>query len=501
MKITLNPARLAAALVLRVLHDGGLCAGVLALPGPGFEALRWRVGRMGAWARFRLARARVPAYRAFLREKAGGLSLSGFEAIPATDKENYVKVFPLEARCVNGRLPDGGVMIDESAGSSGMPMNWARGEKERAANRRAVGHGIRHAIGRERLFVLNAFALGPWATGVNVVFSLIRTCWVKALGPDVAKIENTLLQFGPGHHYVILGYPPFLKNLVYRARLDWKQYRVSMIFGGEGMSESMRGYLRDKGIGKIYGSYGASDLDIHMAFETDFTIALRHALAARPALAGRLLRHSGALPMIFQYNPAEFFLESSAAGEILATLCRPGGLAPKIRYNIHDLGHVMRFPELRRLLREEGVVLEEANGALDLPLLFHYGRADLSVTYFGCKIPPADVQESLFRTPELARAVDAFQLSVFEDAERDKRLVVHLEVLRVEADAASLPEGEAHWGERLFETLAQVNQDFRESRRMAPPGKEPRVEFHAPGTGPFAGSDARIKRNYVRQGA
>ena len=40
---------------------------------------------------------------------------------------------------------------------------------------------------------------------------------------------------------------------------------MSFIFGGEGMSESMRRYLLDKGIASVYGSYGASDLELNIA--------------------------------------------------------------------------------------------------------------------------------------------------------------------------------------------------------------------------------------------
>ena len=51
-----------------------------------------------------------------------------------------------------------------------------------------------------------------------------------------------------------------------------------------------------------------------------------------------------------------------------------------------------------------------------------------SVAFYGCKIPPADVQEALFRLPELARQVDAFRLHTFDDSQGDKRLIVLLEV-------------------------------------------------------------------------
>jgi phenylacetate-CoA ligase len=479
------------------LHVSGICSGPLALRG--FERLRWNLGRLGVWIRFQSAARRVPAYAALLRQSGveNPMSNIGLRDIPSMDKSNYVIPFPLESRCVGGRFPATGVMVDESSGSSGLPTNWVRGVAERNANRRTLKFGLRYRLGSEPLFFLNAFALGPWATGVNLTLSLAQWTRIKTIGPDLSKIENTLLQFGPAHHYVIMGYPPFLKQLVDRAKIDWKLYRVSMLYGGEGMSESMRRYLQAKGIKQVYGSYGASDLELNIAAETDLTIALRRLLEQRPALAAGILKHPGAMPMIFQFNPADFFFETNDDGELLVTICRPRYIAPKIRYNIHDLGHVLRVPELRRVLAVHGVTMEELDdSSLDLPLLFHYGRSDASVAYYGCKISPADVQESLFRHPELASGIDAFQLRTFEDDEGDKRMVLSLEIT-----SQALRNSGEHSEMLLFNTLAEINQDFRESRRMVSAGKEPTIELFDAGTGPFAGADIRIKRTYVNRDA
>jgi phenylacetate-CoA ligase len=475
--------------VVWLLHVSGVCSTVLMLRG--LESLRWRIGQLGAWSRFRSARIAVPAYREFLRDQQWHDART-YAEVPCMDKANYVARYSLAARCVHGVLPTGGLLIDESSGSSGAPTNWVRGRLERAANGRTIRRGLQHRLGEQPFFFLNAFALGPWATGVNLTLSMSNWCRIKSVGPDVAKIVNTLREFGTGHHYVIAGYPPFLKQVVDRADIDWRAYHVSMVFGGEAMSESMRRYLERQGVQAIYGSYGASDLELNLAAETPLTIALRRLLESRPDLAARVLEHPGAMPMIFQYNPAEFFIERTGGGEIAVTICRPHYTAPKVRYNIHDLGHVMRFPALRALLAESGMTPDDLEpGALDLPLLFHYGRSDASVAFYGCKIPPADVQEAIFRVPALAQDVDAFQLQVHEDAAGDKRLIVALEVAEPEAcDAA------CH-GDQLFDALAAVNQDFRESRRMVPAGKAPTLEFHTTGSGPFTGADIRVKRSYI----
>src|SRR5919204_1021966 len=375
---------------------------------PGFERFRWRVGRWRAWLALERAREEVPAYRDFLaahgnpRVRLNGLDLD-FPAIPPTDKESYVRRYSIEARCRGGRIPSAGVVIDESSGTSGMANNWVRGPEERKEVKQALQVAFHHLLGKEPVFFLNAFALGPWATGMNVSMSLVDIAILKSVGPDVGKIEATLRTFGPKYKYVIAGYPPFLKTLVDSADVDWSAYDLLALFGGEGMSEGMRDYLLGKGFKRAYGSYGASDLEINIGVESDFTIALRRLLAADEELAARLLRREhGVLPMVFQYNPIDYCVETNEAGELIVTLNRTANASPKIRYNIHDLGHVVRMPEVARILRAHGVTLSDLGGSrTDLPLLFLYGRADAAVAYYGSKGKPGGVGGGGFAAPGL----------------------------------------------------------------------------------------------------
>jgi phenylacetate-CoA ligase len=469
---------------------------------PGFERVRWRLGVWHAWLAYERARRQVPAYRAFLAERGDprprvrGL-MPELSVVPVTDKDGYVRRYSVEERCRGGAIPRAGVVIDESSGTSGKPNNWVRGPEELREVKQALQVAMHHQFGREPLFLLNAFALGPWATGMNVSMSVVDIAILKSVGPDIAKIENTLKLFGPPYRYVIAGYPPFLKALVDTVDVDWSRYDVTAVFGGEGMSEGMRGYLL-RSFRRVYGSYGASDLEINVAAENDFTIALRQLLAERDDLRARLCRlEHGALPMVFQYNPLDYLVETSAEGTLVVTVSRTRNAAPKIRYDIRDLGHVVRFPELRRTLAEAGV---EADGLgarhSDLPLLFLYGRADDAVPYFGCKITPGNVEAAVFSSPELARRVGSFALLVAEDEHASKRLALALE-LRHGVDP---PEDFERLRNRLLERLAELNQDFREASRFMPAESVPTLELHPAGTGPFAGHDVRLKRHYVRRG-
>ena len=130
------------------------------------------------------------------------------------DKASYVKAYPIHQRMKGGKLPRRGVMVDESSGSSGTPTSWVRGPVERQIVSQMMRLSYRELVDRHRpVFILNAFALGAWATGMNVSLSLTPSSIVKSTGPNLDKIVGTMLEFGPGYRYVVMGYPPFLKGL------------------------------------------------------------------------------------------------------------------------------------------------------------------------------------------------------------------------------------------------------------------------------------------------
>ena len=467
---------------------------------PGFNRLRTFNAKARAYAEFTKAKRKVPGYKEFLKSSKfsrptfKGL-IPNIHEIPVTDKENYVKMFSMEERCVNGKIPVKGVIIDESSGSSGTAINWARGTNERKRNAKFIRFGTHTLFGTGPVFVINAFALGPWATGVNVTMSCVTFSKLKSLGPDKIKIENTLRHFGTGHKYIILGYPPFLKLLADNSEINWKEYDVSFIFGGESMCEGMRESLMEKGIKKIYSSFGASDLELNISAENDFTISLRKLLRSNSELQKKVLKYPGALPMLFQFNPADFLFESSAAGELIITVCRPGYISPKIRYNIHDRGHVLQMKELYAILKELDIDEKElAHAKTDLPILLHYGRSDMTVSFFGSNISPVDIQETLYNLPELACTVNSFCITTNEDDTGNKQLIVSME-LQKNKHIASIDL--KYTQIEFFNELAKTNQDFREARKMTNSSDQTIICFYEFGQGPFRNNDIRIKAKYI----
>ncbi len=441
------------------------------------------------------AKDNCPAYRAFLESE--GLPRNGrwkLSELPITTKENYVKKFSLTDRCYYGKLPAAGVVIDESSGSSGVPNNWVRSAEEREDVRRILQLNYQLIYRDSGCILLNCFALGPWATGMNVSMSLVDVGILKSIGPDQKKLENSLELFGPEYRYLIFGYPPFIKSFVDTTELDLKKYRMDLIVGGEGISEPLRTHLLQY-FQTVISSYGASDLEINIGVETDLTINLRR-LCMKDRELSQALFGREMPPMIFQYNALDYIIETTPTGELIFTIGRQTSAAPKLRYNLHDLGGVMTHAQLREKLASHGIDISElAKLQSRFPILFVYGRSDLTVPFYGAKVYPTDLEEIINADVSLVKQINSFQISSYEDEAINRRLKIRLETV-TNLSSPLAPTEELH--QTMFEGLCRVNQDFREVTKMFDRSCV-ELEIYEFETGPFKGRDIRVKNKYVAQ--
>jgi phenylacetate-CoA ligase len=140
---------------------------------------------MRAEAAFFKAKTKCPAYIDFLGQSGYSETKRWKLAdLPVMTKENYVRKYSIESRCYGGKIPASGVVIDESSGSSGLPNNWVRSPEEREDVKRILQLNY-HLLYRDSgCILLNCFALGPWATGMNVSMSLVDVGILKSIGPD-----------------------------------------------------------------------------------------------------------------------------------------------------------------------------------------------------------------------------------------------------------------------------------------------------------------------------
>jgi len=458
---------------------------------PVLQPVLARIGRLRAEAVFLKARSRCPAYQQFVANEGYKTPRQwSLSAVPVMTKENYVKKFSIEERCYDGRIPAAGVVIDESSGSSGVPNNWVRSAEEREDVKHILQLNYQLIYRDSGCILLNCFALGPWATGMNVSMSLVDVGILKSIGPDQKKLENTLTIFGPAYRYLIFGYPPFIKSFVDSTNLDLSRFRMDLIVGGEGISESLRSYLLNT-FKTVISSYGASDLEINIGVETPLTIELRRLCLKDRKLCESLFGRQSP-PMIFQYNALDYVIEMQENGELLFTIGRQTSAAPKIRYNLKDFGGVMSHRTLSAKLAEQALKIEDLPGPQShFPILYVFGRADLTVPFYGAKVYPTDIENIINAHPVLVKEINSFQVSSYEDEGLNRRLRIYLE--KRKNFTGALPDG---LRDLFFDGLCDGNQDFREVTRMFERYCV-EVEVHEFETGPFSGRDIRVKNKYI----
>ena len=455
-----------------------------------------RFARLHAWMTCQSAAIDVPAYGDFLRRNGWRFRWFDLTSYPPTDKLSYVRAYSQEQRCRHGRLEIAGSVVDESSGSSGRPYNWVRGRRElRTVHKNLAGYTTL-VFPSKRRFVINAYSMGAWATGTNTGIAMARVAMVKNTCPDLDKIIDTLRHFGPGFDYVVTAYPPFLKHLLDRmdaAGFDWEPFRLSALVGGEGMTEALRDYLERRFV-KVRSGYGASDLTIGVGGETDLTVWLRRRLRTDRRLRAALLGpDEQRLPMIFQYNPLETYLETTADHEILCTITTTAVLNPRVRYNIGDEGRLMSYDELAAIVGAGALRMGQAD-RMRLPLLFLYGRRDSTISYMGANIYPQDVENGLYRDNPLAHQIESFCLTLDEHTDLESRPVVHVQLRAGVRPTGALADA---CRRGVVRYLAEVSRDFAESIVEDPSAADLRIRVHEYGMGPFAGGASKIKNVYL----
>jgi len=469
-----------------------------------------RFARLHAWMTCQFAGLDVPAYKSHLAANEFSFRWFDLTSYPPTSKDSYVKKFSEEQRCWDGHLDRVGTVVDESSGSSGTPFNWVRGKRELNVIHRNVAGFATQVFPRQRLFVINAYSMGAWATGTNTGIAMAKIAMVKNTGPDLDKIIDTIEHFGPHYNYLVTAYPPFLKDL--RDRLDargfdWDAHAMYGLVGGEGMTEALRDYCEQR-FRRVLSGYGASDLTIGMGAESRLTVWLRDQIVADEALKADLLGPDDPrIPMVFQYNPLETYLEVTDEGELLCTLNSSIVLSPKLRYNIGDEAKLLDFPDLEKLIarhprHEAGFRAAQAVDRMKLPLLFLYGRADSTVSFMGANIYPQDIEYGLYEDNPRAGDIEAFMLTLEEDAELDSRPVVNICAREgVHLDDAGRGALASACEQGIVAHLTAVSRDFKQSLEEDPSAARIDVRVHDFGTGPFEGGQSKIKKVYFRKPA
>lgn len=394
---------------------------------------------------FHSVAAEVPAYRDFLKREEIDPSRiqtsSAFQTLPLLTKQNYMTVYPLPQRCRWEKLHEC-EMIAVSSGSTGAPLFWPRSLKHELDISFRFEQIFREAFQantRSTLTVI-CFALGTWVGGMYTAACcryLAQKGYPITLvtpGNNKSEIFRVIETLGPHFEQVVLaGYPPFIKEVIDHGiaqGIDWKRYRIRMVFAGEVFSEEWRTLVCERvgssdPVHDTASLYGTADAGV-LGNETPISVALRRFFAEHPDAARKRFGESR-LPTLVQYDPLSRFFEVTPEGTLIVT--GDNGV-PLIRYHIADKGGVVPYEAMLRFVKENGGdPLTGLRGVYPLPFVYLFGRADFTVSHYGANIYPENVTVGLEQDPIKHWVTGKFVLQVQETPTKDTILSIAVELL------------------------------------------------------------------------
>lgn len=460
-----------------------------------FWRKKWRENALRI---FSLARKKVPAYKNFLtKNKAISKSIKStadFKSLPVISKKNYIRKYPLPALSIDGHF-NKPLIFTATSGSTGEPFYFHRSFdldwKTSVLHELFYLHG--HYKKGEPLLVIVCFGMGVWIGGIITyqAFHLLqkRGYNVSIITPGINKREifNSLKNLGKEYKNIILvGYPPFIKDIIDEAPyngVDWRKFRVRIIFAAEVFTEGFRDYVsRAVNIKNPYldtmNIYGTAELGA-MAFETPLAILIRRLCAKKPKLFEEVFGEIKKTPTLCQYIPS--FILFEAEGEDI--LVSGDNTIPLVRYSLGDHGGTYSFNEMIKKLKKLGVDLKkEAKKAgigrywYEPPFVYVYERADFSTNLYGLQVYPEPVREALLKKPLSSYLTGRFTLETRFDSKQNQYLLIHLEVRK--SRNGHVPEVIKRVAlNAIVEQTELKNSEYRELHKFLGKRALPRLQF------------------------
>ncbi len=432
--------------------------------------------KFGEFDLFRQMVKRVPAYKVFLKKYGVNYrkvtTPAGLEAVPISDKKNYIDQSKLSELCWDGKLETNTYIVN-SSGSTGRPYFWPRDMNADLASGRMYRF-ILDGMFRLRTptLLVNSFGQGSWIAGTEAFLAALRAhdhgLPIVAInsGIDSRLIIQQLEALAPNFtNIIILGYPPFIKDLLELIKthksIITKDHSVYVIVGGESISEAWRGHiearLRPAKRTEVISIYGMSDGGGVLAMETPATRVLRQLIfsdARKPAALSRLFGGQSNTAL-FQYDPAERYFKSGPKGQLLIHV--KYGL-PLFNYDTKDNGAIVSFAEIKNLTA----------GKIDLPVTKNYnhypfvyltGRSDHAITFYALNIYPEHVRSIMdgFGDEDLT---GRFILKRQDTADMQQELHIKLELTDRKFSGKTLKTKKQDICEHIFTNLPAYNSEY-----------------------------------------
>lgn len=444
----------------------------------------WRErGEKAALELFHEAATRIPAYKDFLRkhdmDSNAIRTIEDFKNLPITNKDNYLRAYPLEDLCPDGIFNRERWMIASTSGSTGEPFYFPRGrfQDEQFALTAELAFLDYFGIEKRSTLFVDCFALGVWIGGM---FSYQAAKYIADSGkyafsiitPGADKTETLKAIKGLAHRFdqiILGGYAPLVKDLVddgKDAGIDWSRYDMKYFFAAEGFTEGYRDYIvKNGGARNIYTAtinhYGTADLGT-MSHETPLSILARRLAVKNLHLYQSVFAETDRLPTLTQFIPELYFFEQ-VDGRLLCT--SRGGL-PLIRYDLKDRGNVYTMQQFLDIYKGHGVDLlaEAKKEGIDqtiwqLPWVYVAERTDFTVNIYSVNVYPESVRKAL-EDSELQKSLTGkFSLHVDYDEEQNQYFEIHIE-LRPTTHTSDALQQSAY--DAVIEWLNKENSEWRD---------------------------------------
>lgn len=465
---------------------------------------------------FRQVSSRVPAYKDFLKKNKivpGRIrTIDDLRKIPWVDKENYLKQYPMNSLCWDGKI--NAPIISASSGSTGNPFFWPRSFKIEMETTFIYELFLRNLfeIHKKRTLLINGFSLGIYVGGTFTLNCSMRIAQksypLTIITPGINKEEilNSVKELHRYYDQIILsGYPPFIRDIVDEGAkddIDWKKIKLKFFFASESLSEEFRSYLFDEvGIGeKSYfcssmNLYGTADAAI-MGHETPLSTFIRKLFSNNKTRCKSYFGTSY-VPSLNQYYPMFKYIETDT-NEVILTAFNTE--IPLVRYNIHDKGRVLEYREIIKLVESFNYSEAEAEKVTGwkfwhLPYIYLFGRSDFTVTMYGLNVYPENIKLALESRELINLATGKFVMETVNRPSNQRQcLRIHIEIF----DGVHINKTlEKKFQKIIISTLRQVNLEYNHLYQAIKSRANPEIDLRERGdTSYFAPS---TKQRWVKK--
>jgi phenylacetate-CoA ligase len=468
---------------------------------------------------FRETAQNIDSYKEFLKlKKVKPEEISSFDdflKIPLSDKYNYVQEYGFNE--VNSVKPGKNLYsFNLSSGTIDEPTIWPRYYQYEEFLPLVFDLFMRQywQIDKKSTLLVNAFAMGPWMAGFSV-HSAIRPLTQKynltlaTNGADIDSIVYAVVKLGKYYDQVIVfSYPTFARTIIDRledAGVNLKKIHLKMFIAGEGHTVEWRQYVNKISCGDandlttIVDGYGITDTGLS-GMGTALTNLIRDLAFKDKELAEELFGKSDSVPSLFQYNSGTYYIEDYN-GEIVITT---KSTTPLVRYNVHDVGGVIKFREMEEILKARNydyrALIKKRGLSQDIvsqqPFVYCFGRRDDTVIIGGANIFPEQIAPALFNAK--VRDIHSFKLTTDSDEKQHQLFYVLLELrIGVTYNRKQIVKLEKKYKNIILRQLKNVNFDFADAYRVDPKVASPIVKIFRSGAGPFVQDKSRTKPRLV----